>query len=235
MCAWPEELSIDMRRNKLQKFKENETFQHVFQPHASENLSQDFHLKGKWKSDYFKNDHPLVLELGCGRGEYTIGMHKQYPHKNHIGLDIKGARIWKGAKQVETENLQNVAFIRSRVEFLERFFALEEVDEIWITFADPQPKKEEKRLTSPRFLNHYRHVLKPQGIIHLKTDSDILFDYTLEQVAQFSYALLEKIPDVYAQKPFFSQEKQDLLSIKTHYESIFSPIHTIKYLSFKLV
>ncbi|HPV56712.1 MAG TPA: tRNA (guanosine(46)-N7)-methyltransferase TrmB, partial [Tenuifilaceae bacterium] len=169
-----------MAKNKLRRFAENETFENLFQPTMSDVMNGDFHLKGKWRSDYFKNSNPIVLELGCGKGEYSVGLAKMFPEKNFIGADIKGARLWRGAKTAVEEKMSNVAFIRTRIEHIASFFAPEEVDEIWVTFPDPQPreKKSKKRLTSSRFLNHYAKFLKPNGIVHLKTDSQALHAYT---------------------------------------------------------
>ena len=160
-----------MAKNKLKKFAEMETFSNVFQPSA---LSQH-PIAGRWRADYFHNDRPIVLELGCGRGEYTVGLSRKYPDKNFIGVDIKGARMWAGAKEAETEGLQNVAFLRTNIEFITSFFTKDEVDEIWITFCDPQMKKATKRLTSTYFMQRYQQIMKPNGVIHLKTDSPFLY------------------------------------------------------------
>ena len=219
-----------MAKNKQKKFDENATFSHVFQVPAWENLEQDFFLKGNWDQNYFKNSQDIILELGCGKGEYTVGLRKKYPDFNYLGLDIKGARIWRGAKTVQEENLNNVAFLRTRVEFLDRFFAPEEVAQIWITFADPQPKIEKKRLTSDRFLAIYQKILKKNGIVHLKTDSDLLFEYTLEQIQKFGAKLLEKWIDVH--NVVLPEKQAELLSIRTHYENLFATTQSIKYLSF---
>ena len=159
-----------MGKNKLKKFGEMETFSNVFQYPYSVLMQQGFPLKGKWHSDFFGNGNPIVLELGCGKGEYTVGLAKRFPDRNFIGVDIKGARMWTGAKQAVADNMPNVAFVRTNIELIASFFAPGEVSEIWITFPDPQMKKTNKRLTSVRFLNLYRRILEPGGIINLKTD-----------------------------------------------------------------
>ena len=163
-----------MGKDKLRKFKENETFRCMVQPATSEVLNCDHPLKGRWNSDFFQNDKPIVLELGCGKGDYTIDLAERNPSCNYIGVDIKGARLWKGAKYAEEHSLSNVAFLRTRIEFIESLFAPGEVSEIWITFADPQIGREKKRLTAPLFMNRYRNFLKEGGIVHLKTDSRYL-------------------------------------------------------------
>src|SRR5690606_17521039 len=185
-------------KNKLKRFKENETFSNVIQPTREEVVSGDFYLKGKWNQEIFKNDNPIVLELGCGKGEYSVGLSQKYPNKNFIGIDIKGARMWVGAKQAEALNLNNVAFLRTRIDFIEQAFAKDEVDEIWITFPDPQPQKtrERKRLTHLRFLERYRNLLKKGGIVHLKTDSRLLYDFTLEVIKDNKLELIVHTPDL---------------------------------------
>ena len=223
-----------MGKNKLKKFLQNKTFAHVIEPNPLSLLEENHPLRGRWQQDFFKNELPLVLELGCGKGEYTVNLAEKYPEYNYIGMDIKGARIWSGAKIVAEKKINNVAFVRSKIQFIERFFAPEEVAQIWITFADPQPKKAEKRLTADRFLNHYKNILIPQGKIHLKTDSDLLFDFTLEQIQKNRLHLEEKLIDLEKLKPQLSEEKKALMGIQTHYEKLFAPIHTIKYLSFHL-
>ncbi|MBT8255699.1 MAG: tRNA (guanosine(46)-N7)-methyltransferase TrmB, partial [Bacteroidia bacterium] len=168
-------------KNKLKRFKENETFSNVIQPSREELTKAKFKLKGKWNSEYFKNQHPLVLELGCGKGEYTVSLARKHPDKNFIGIDIKGARFWRGAKTALEEELNNVSFLRIQIELIDRCFARNEVDEIWITFPDPQMKykRTKHRLTNSNFLDIYRTILKPAGIIHLKTDSEFMHGYTL--------------------------------------------------------
>lgn len=166
-----------MGKNKLKKFKDMETIDFVFQYPFARLQQESFPLKDKW-SEHFGNDNPIVLELGCGKGEYAVGMARHFPDKNFIGLDIKGARMWTGATQAKSENLKNVAFLRTNIELIGDFFAPGEVSEIWITFPDPQMKKERKRLISTTFLNLYRKVLQPNGLVHLKTDSPFLYTYT---------------------------------------------------------
>ena len=185
-----------MGKDKLKRFAEIETFHNVIQPSMDEVLN-GFHLKGKWHKDYFRNDNPIVLELGCGKGEYTVGMAKMFPGKNFIGIDIKGSRMWKGAKTSIIEGINNTAFLRSKVDFIEKLFGEDEVSEIWLTFSDPQPKKPRKRLTSPLFIARYLKLLKPKGTINLKCDSDLLFEYTLEQIAENNYEKQEESWDVY--------------------------------------
>ena len=169
-----------MGKNKLKKFAEMETFTNVFQCGVQ---AQRDPIAGHWRERFFHNDHPIVLELGCGRGEYTVGLAQKYPEKNFIGVDIKGARMWAGAKQAMQEGLSNVAFLRTNIEFIISFFAAGEVDEIWITFCDPQMKKATKRLTSTYFMQRYQQIMKPNGPIHLKTDSPFLYTYTMEMLS----------------------------------------------------
>ncbi|MDO5105453.1 tRNA (guanosine(46)-N7)-methyltransferase TrmB [Capnocytophaga sp.] len=168
-------------KNKLKRFKENETFANVLQPKREELLTGQFPLKGKWNALYFKNNHPIVLELGCGKGEYSIGLAKKYPNKNFIGIDIKGARFWRGAKTALDEKISNVAFLRTQIELIEYCFAQGEVSEIWITFPDPQIKykRTKHRLTNADFLNRYKNILTTDGQMHLKTDSEFMHGYTL--------------------------------------------------------
>jgi len=163
-----------MTKRKLQRFAEMETFANVIQPEFEEVFGKDFRLKGLWNKCQFHNENPVVLELGCGKGEYATGLAKHFPDKNFIGVDIKGSRMWRGATTALGEQLHNVMFLRTRIEMIGSFFGPDEVDEIWLTFPDPQLKKARKRLTSSRFLNSYRTFLKKSGIIHLKTDNDVL-------------------------------------------------------------
>lgn len=225
-----------MAKNKLQKFAAMETFDRVFQPKKDEFTTQEYKLKGKWRQEVFKNDNPIVLELGCGKGEYAVGLGRKYPNKNFIGIDIKGARIWAGAKQANEENLTNVAFLRTVVDFVPYFFAENEVDEIWLTFSDPQPKKPNKRLSSTEFINRYKKFLKPNGIIHLKTDNTLLYDFTLEEIEENKYDLLTSSYNIYEKDwDSFNQETQEVLSIKTHYEKLFSDKgFKIKYCAFRV-
>ena len=209
-----------------------ETFPHVFQPPFQEIYRKDFRLKGKWMGEFFKNDHPITLELGCGKGEYTIGLSSHFPDRNVIGVDIKGARLWKGAKTAMSEKMQNVAFIRTRIEQITSFFAKDEIAEIWLTFPDPQLKKRrnKKRLTAARFLNAYREFLLPEGCIHLKTDNETLYNYTLQMIACNDLPLLAATEDLHAE-----YRNNPVLSIMTHYEKQFLQQQiTIKYLCFQL-
>ena len=170
-----------MGHHKLQRFAENLTFPNLFQVGFDQLEKEGFALRGRWR-EQFGNDNPITLELGCGKGDYTIALARIHPERNYIGVDIKGARLWRGAKTSNEEQMKNVAFIRTRIELIDRFFAEGEVSEIWITFCDPQLKKPNKRLTSPRFLDTYRRFLAPGSIMHLKTDSQELYDYTLNEV-----------------------------------------------------
>ena len=173
-----------MSKGKLQKFAEMETFKNVFQYPFSVISEVPFDMKGHWREEYFHNSNPIILELGCGKGEYTVGLARIYPNINFIGVDIKGARIYTGAKQALEENLTNVAFLRTSIEIIDRFFGPDEVEEIWLTFSDPQMKNVHKRLTSTFFMNRYRHFLVDNGLVHLKTDSNFLFTYTKYMVRQ---------------------------------------------------
>ena len=170
-----------MGHHKLQRFAENLTFPNLFQVGFEQLEQEGFALRGRW-SEHFGNNHPITLELGCGKGDYTLALARIHPDRNYIGIDIKGARLWRGAKTALEEPLPNVAFIRTRIELVDRFFAPGEVGEVWITFCDPQPKKPNKRLTAPRFLDTYARFLAPQSTLHLKTDSQELYDYTLNEV-----------------------------------------------------
>ena len=219
-----------MGKGKLKKFRENESFSCLVQPATEEVLHRDHPLKGRWKNEMFHNDHPIVLELGCGKGEYTVALGERFPEKNHIGIDIKGARLWKGAKYATQQGLGNVAFLRTRIEFIESLFGPEEIDEIWITFADPQERKPRKRLTHPRFLESYRRILAPEGIIHLKTDSRLLHHFTRQTVLQNGLPLIEACEDIYG-----SGRADELLSIQTFYEKNFlAQGIPITYLAFRL-
>lgn len=218
-------------KDKIRKFRENLTFECLIQPTTEEVLGKDHPIKGHWHEKVFKNNNPIVLELGCGKGEYTIALSERYPEKNFIGVDIKGARLWKGAKYATENSLPNVAFLRTRIEFITSLFAENEVSEIWVTFADPQPNKPKKRLTSHQFLAKYKTFLKPDGIIHLKTDSILLHESTLEVIKEGGHRLLEANNDIYAPESHVAEE---ITSIKTFYESQFlakgMPITYLKFL-----
>jgi len=226
-----------MAKKKLIRFKDLEGFQNVLQPNMEEFWEKEFELKGKWKSDFFKNDKPLVLELACGKGEYAVNMAKKYPNKNFLGVDIKGARIWYGASIARTEAIDNAKFLRTRIDFIDKFFTENEVDEIWITFPDPQPQESRarKRLTSPRFISRYKKILKQGGLMHLKTDADSFFDYTIQQIEENKYQILSKFDNVYKQVDEIPEDLNHLYKVQTHYEGIFAAKgHTIKYVSFKI-
>jgi tRNA (guanine-N7-)-methyltransferase len=221
-----------MGKNKLQKFTEMDEFPHVFQYTYSsmQKKNEPFEYKGKWNS-FFGNDNPVVLELGCGKGEYTVALAELFPEKNFIGVDIKGARMWTGAKESSQKGLKNVAFIRTNIEIIATFFEKDEVSEIWLTFPDPQMKKVRKRLTSCRFMELYRQFVIPEGIIHLKTDSNFLFTYTREMVKENNFPVLFQSQDLY--NSGFSDDK--ILSIKTFYEQQWLDRGlTIKYIKFQL-
>jgi len=207
------------------------TFPHVFQPSFDGIcFEKPFVLKGVWNRDFFKNNNPIVLELGCGKGEYTVGLAKLFPQKNFIGIDIKGARMWSGAKQSLEENIPNAAFLRTKIEFLRYFFAENEVSEIWLTFPDPQMKKTTKRMTASNFMAQYQKFVKPGGIIHLKTDSRFMYQYTCEMVKTNGYNVLYQTDDLYN-----SSIVDAILGIKTYYEQQWLARGlAIKYLKFEL-
>lgn len=219
------------RKKKLQHFAENLTFDNLFQLRFEQLAATGFPLKSKWK-DFFGNNYPIVLELGCGKGEYTIGLARNYPDMNYIGIDIKGARLWRGLKDAQKDQLRNVAFIRTRIELIEHFFGEGEISEIWITFPDPQPQfsRIRKRLTHQRFLERYASFLKTDGIIHLKTDSQLLYDYTLEVIRENGHKLLVAKDDLY------SEEGEDVVKrIRTFYEQKWLALGIpIKYIRFAL-
>lgn len=219
-----------MGKNKLKKFKDMESMECVFQYPFGILKDSGFPLKGKWHEEYFCNDNPIVLELGCGKGEYAVGLAQRFPDKNFIGIDIKGARMWTGAGQATRQGLKNVAFLRTNIELLPHFFAADEVAEIWITFPDPQMKKVRKRLTSTRFLDLYRQVLVADGLIHLKTDSPFLYTYTHLLVQSNNLPTIVDTNDLY-----HSDYVSDILEIKTFYEQQWLERGlTIKYISFEL-
>lgn len=219
-----------MSKGKLIKFAEMETFPHVFQYPFSKIQSDGFPLKGCWRSQFFGNNNPVVVELGCGKGEYTVGLAKMFPQKNFIGIDIKGARIWSGAKQSFDDRLSNVAFIRTNIELTDHFFSAGEVDEIWITFPDPQMRKVRKRMTATNFLEVYRRFLAPAGIIHLKTDSGFMYNYTLEMAKTNGFVIRALTDNLYA-----DSYAGEVLEIKTHYEKQWIERGmSIKYLQFGL-
>jgi tRNA (guanine-N7-)-methyltransferase len=221
-----------MAKNKLKRFADMAAYPNVIAPGFEEVFRADFRLKGRWVDEVFGNRHPLALELGCGKGEYTVALARKYPEKNFIGVDIKGARIWVGATDALQNNLTNVAFLRTRIEFIRSCFAAGEVSEIWITFPDPQPQqsRENRRLTSPRFLQSYREIMQPEGVVHLKTDSQSLFEYTREVIESNHLRVLACTGDLY-----HSGYTDDILSVQTYYEKIFMDKgFSIKYLKFQV-
>jgi tRNA (guanine-N7-)-methyltransferase len=221
-----------MGKDKLRRFAAVKEFDNFFEPIYGE----PFALKGKWKVDYFKNDNPIVLELGCGKGEYSVGLASHFKNKNFIGVDIKGSRMYIGAKQALEEEMNNVAFVRGKIDFIEDYFDLNEVDEIWLTFSDPQPKKPRKRLSSPPFIERYRKILKTGGIIHMKTDSDLLFEYTEEQIQTQPYECIELTWDLYGELPEnIDPLTREIFHIKTHYEKLFTAKGSvIKFCKFRV-
>lgn len=223
-----------MSKNKLKKFAEMETFHNVFQCAACElnDVNPIVQMAGHWHKRYFKNNNPIVLELGCGRGEYTVGLAKLYPHKNFIGVDIKGARMWAGAKQAEEESLPNVAFLRTNIENIISFFSAGEIEEIWITFCDPQMKKATKRLTSTYFMARYQQIMREGGKIHLKTDSPFLYTYSREMIRVNNYSLLADTDDLYNTENHYDDAK----ALRTYYEQQWLDRGmSIKYLSWQLI
>ena len=223
-----------MGKGKLAKFAEMETFSNVFQYPFSVVDNVPFEMKGHWREQYFKNNHPVVLELGCGKGEYTVELARLYPEMNFIGVDIKGARMWTGAKQALEAGLKNVAFLRTNIEMIDRFFAESEVQEIWLTFSDPQMKNAHKRLTSTFFLNRYRKFLVDGGIVHLKTDSNFLFTYTTCMVKENRLPVVFSTEDLYHTEGL-DEETHKILSIQTYYESMWIERGlNIRYMKFLL-
>lgn len=223
-----------MGKGKLAKFAEMETFSNVFQYPFSVVDNVPFEMKGHWREQYFKNNHPVVLELGCGKGEYTVELARLYPEMNFIGVDIKGARMWTGAKQAIEAGLKNVAFLRTNIEIIDRFFAESEVQEIWLTFSDPQMKNAHKRLTSTFFLNRYRKFLVDSGIVHLKTDSNFLFTYTTCMVKENKLPVVFSTEDLYHTEGL-DEETHKILSIQTYYESMWIERGlNIRYMKFLL-
>jgi len=241
-------------KNKLARWTELGAFDNVIQPEIGDVSAKDHPVKGRWNNQLFKNENPIILELGCGKGEYTVGLATRFPGNNYIGIDIKGARMWRGAKTASEQRLTNVAFLRTRIEFINSFFSTDEVDEIWITFPDPHPggSNSNKRLTSPWFLNIYRLFLKNKGLVHLKTDNSELFRYTKTVVSNNDLETIFATNDLYSEnfkrKIISSQNNSplgdlgvkksisdDILSIRTYYEKIFlNEGLKINYFSFRL-
>ena len=232
-----------MSKGKLQKFAEMETFKNVFQYPYSVVSEVPFEMKGHWREQYFHNNNPIVLELGCGKGEYTVGLARVYPDINFIGVDIKGARIYTGAKQALEEGLDNVAFLRTSIEIIDRFFSEDEVQEIWLTFSDPQMKNVHKRLTSTFFMTRYRRFLIDGGVVHLKTDSNFLFTYTTYMVEKNTLPVLFRTEDLYENelgedsvvKSDMDEKTREILGIHTYYENQWIERGlNIKYMKFLL-
>ncbi len=220
-------------KNKLKRFNENETFENVFQPTREELVNEIYALKGNWNKTIFKNDKPLVLELGCGKGEYSVELARRNPDRNYIGIDIKGARFWRGAKTALEENISNVAFLRTQIELIDHAFAEGEVDEIWITFPDPQIKykRTKHRMTNSEFLKRYKKVLKPDGIMNLKTDSEFMHGYTLGLLHGAGHEVLYANHNVYKQEG----SPAEVTSIQTYYESQYLEQNKpITYIRFKI-
>ena len=220
-------------KNKLKRFRENDTFSNVIQPTREEIVSEKFPHKGKWRQEFFKNDAPIVLELGCGKGEYTVALARKFPHKNFIGIDIKGARFWRGAKTAIEEKLPNVAFIRTQIELIEGLFAENEVSEIWITFPDPQIKykRTKHRLTNEAFLARYKKILTADGTVHLKTDSEFMHGYTLGLLHGAGHEVLYANHDVYTNEG----SPSEVTEIQTFYESQYLEVNkAITYIHFKI-
>ena len=220
-----------MGKNKLARWTELGSYDNVIQPEIEDVSGKDHPIKGRWNQDLFKNGNPITIELGCGKGEYTVGLANNFPQNNFIGIDIKGARMWRGAKTANEQKLPNVAFLRTRIEFINSFFSSDEVDEIWITFPDPHPggRNSNKRLTSPWFLNSYRLFLKDKGLIHLKTDNKELYNFTCKVLSHNNVETIISTNDLYTEKI------DNILSIRTHYEKIFLDAGLkINYLSFRL-
>lgn len=220
-------------KNKLKRFRENETFGNVFQPTREDIVDTVFPLKGNWNKDVFKNDNPIVLELGCGKGEYSVGLAARYPEKNFIGIDIKGARFWRGAKTAVENGLNNVAFIRTQIELIEDVFAENEVSEIWITFPDPQIKykRTKHRLTNAEFLQRYKKILNETGVVNLKTDSEFMHGYTLGLLHGEGHEVIYANHDVYKNEG----APEVVTAIQTFYESQYLEINkAITYIQFRI-
>jgi tRNA (guanine-N7-)-methyltransferase len=218
-------------KNKLKRFKENETFSNVIQPTRQEVFDDTLKLKGNWSKSFFKNEQPIVLELGCGKGEYSVNLAKMFPEKNFLGIDIKGARFWKGAKTSLEEKITNVGFLRTQIELVDLLFDENEIDEIWITFPDPQIKykRTKHRMTNPEFLKKYKKILKPKGVVHLKTDSEYMHGYTLGLLQGLDLKIEYAHHDVYGT----TNAPKEVTEIQTYYESQYLAIRKkITYLRF---
>nr|WP_222940951.1 tRNA (guanosine(46)-N7)-methyltransferase TrmB [Flavobacterium macrobrachii] len=220
-------------KNKLKRFKENDTFENVLQPTREEVVSGNFQYKGKWNSEFFKNDNPIIVELGCGKGEYTIGLAQRNPNANYIGIDVKGARFWRGAKTAVESGMNNTAFVRTQIELIEDIFAAHEVAEIWITFPDPQIKykRTKHRMTNSEFLKMYKRILKPDGVVNLKTDSEFMHGYTLGLLHGEGHEVLYANHNVYKNEG----SPKEVTEIQTFYENQYLEINkAITYIRFKI-
>ena len=220
-------------KNKLKRFKENETFDIVLQPTRVEVTNGEFPYKGKWNSDFFKNTNPILVELGCGKGEYTIGLAERNPDVNYVGIDVKGARFWRGAKTAVDSAMNNVGFVRTQIELIEDIFAVNEVDEIWITFPDPQIKykRTKHRMTNSDFLKMYKRILKPDGVVNLKTDSEFMHGYTLGLLHGEGHEVLYANHNVYKN----DGSPAEVTEIQTFYENQYLEVNkAITYIRFKI-
>ncbi len=220
-------------KNKLKRFKENETFTNVFQPSREEVVGNEFPLKGNWNTTFFKNDNPIIIELGCGKGEYSVGLAERFPDKNFVGIDIKGARFWRGAKTAVDTGMHNVAFVRTQIELIDHIFSAQEVDEIWITFPDPQIKykRTKHRMTNSNFLKLYQQILKPEGVVNLKTDSEFMHGYTLGLLHGEGHEVLYANHNVYRNEG----APEEVIGIQTFYEKQYLEINkAITYIRFKI-
>lgn len=220
-------------KNKLKRFKENDTFENVLQPTREEVVSGNFQYKGKWNLEFFKNDNPIIVELGCGKGEYTIGLAQRNPNANYIGIDVKGARFWRGAKTAVESGMNNTAFVRTQIELIEDIFAAHEVAEIWITFPDPQIKykRTKHRMTNSEFLKMYKRILKPDGVVNLKTDSEFMHGYTLGLLHGEGHEVLYANHNVYKNEG----SPKEVTEIQTFYENQYLEINkAITYIRFKI-
>lgn len=232
-------------KNKLKRFAEVAEFKNVLEPSLKDVIDDKnggailrHPMQGRWRTEFFPKNQPLVLELACGGGEYTVALAQQNSDKNYLGVDIKGARLWKGARIATDNGLDNAGFLRTRIDFITSFFEKDEVDEVWITFPDPQPQKNRarKRLTAPLFMDRYKQFLKPGALIHLKHDNDFFFNYTLEQIEEHGYTLEFVSHDIYSELDKIEDEKlKEILQVKTYYENKFAEVgHVIKYLRFRI-
>jgi len=220
-------------KNKLKRFKENETFENVLQPTREEVVSGEFQYKGKWNSDFFKNNNPIIVELGCGKGEYTIGLAERNPNINYIGIDVKGARFWRGAKTAIETGMNNVGFVRTQIELIENIFSSHEISEIWITFPDPQIKykRTKHRMTNSEFLKMYKRISKPEGVVNLKTDSEFMHGYTLGLLHGEGHEVLYSNHNVYKNEG----SPSEVTEIQTFYENQYLEINkAITYIRFKI-